>query len=333
MIADRTARFVGIAVLAVAACATPSPGFAQSVADSDAPRERHSSLSWVRTDGAESCIAATQLARTIEARLGRPVFVSAADAEIAVEGRAERTATGFRAVLVITDADGVTLGDRTLESDAATCDELGELVAITVALMIDPLTAPPEPPPTPTSVPEPEPEPAPAPRHRLEFDATLVAAVGIAPSPTIGGQATFLARPPSFVPLVLEGSLMPFATVDLGAGDRARFVQVLAGIAICPLWTRLGSVELHGCVGLDAGARIVTGDAARVDETERLLIQARATMRAHWDLGRRFTLRAGLHLAVPFRRAAITADGGATTLFSPPPVAGMLDLGIGVHFP
>lgn len=108
-------------------------------------RERSSSLSWVRMPGAEGCIASASLARAVETQLSRSVFVSAAEGELAVEGRAERRDDGWRAVVQASDRNGEILGERTLESNAATCEELGEMVTVAVALMIDPLTRPPSP--------------------------------------------------------------------------------------------------------------------------------------------------------------------------------------------
>src|SRR5690606_16218881 len=84
-----------------------------------------SSLSWVRMPGAEGCASSAALARAVEERLARRVFVSAADADLAVEGRAERTQAGWRAVLSVTQADGTVLGERTLESAEPECEALG----------------------------------------------------------------------------------------------------------------------------------------------------------------------------------------------------------------
>lgn len=321
-----------LALVAVAVFANASG----ARADQPATEARHSSLSWVRTAGAESCLASAPLARAVEERLGRSVFVSASAGEIAVEGRAERTSDGFRAVILVTDAAGATLGERTLESTSVACDELGEMVTLTIALMIDPLTAPdPSPPPEPVVVERVERVEVPLPRaatHRIEVDATLVGAIGTLPSASVGGQISLVARPPNFVPLVLEGGFFPFGTAANGTGD-ARFLELYAGLAICPAYHRFTTVELHACVGADAGAMLVRGHASGVDDTERILGRARASLRVHWDVYGRLTLRAGVHFVVPFRHEPYTSGGGASTLYTPSPVAGMLDLGLGVHFP
>jgi uncharacterized protein YbjT (DUF2867 family) len=81
-------------------------------AASDGPRT--SSLSWERLPGAESCIATQDLARAVERRLRREVFVSAARADISVEGRVERTSasSGWRALVETRSPTGALLGTQ-----------------------------------------------------------------------------------------------------------------------------------------------------------------------------------------------------------------------------
>ena len=55
-----------------------------------AAAQRTSSLSWVRLEGADQCIGAQELARRVEERVGRRVFVSASQAELSLEGHVER---------------------------------------------------------------------------------------------------------------------------------------------------------------------------------------------------------------------------------------------------
>ena len=57
---------------------------------------RTSSLSWLRMPGADACIATQALARSVEERLGRHVFVSASAADVSVEGRIEKRGKGPR---------------------------------------------------------------------------------------------------------------------------------------------------------------------------------------------------------------------------------------------
>jgi hypothetical protein len=213
--------------------------------------------------------------------------------------------------------------------------------------MIDPLTAPEpraggedaRPPPPPqvivrterVEVPVPVPAPAPpAPRWRVEFDAAVLGALGALPTATLGGVATVIVEPPGFIPLALEGALLPFSRAEQRGGGHADFLQVHAGLQLCPLALRERGLALHGCLGADAGAVLVIGGDVALDERERLIGQAHAVLRGHWDVIGPLTIRLAVHLLVPFRHEPFTTAGDA--FYAPEPVAGMLDLGAGVHF-
>lgn len=307
---------------------------------------RTSSLSWVRLEGAEICIASAALARAIEEQLDRHVFVSAADASLAVEGRVERADDRWRAVIAVVDGEGQSLGERTLESGEESCDQLGSMIAVAIALMIDPLTAPdPDPGPDPDPDPDPDPvviirrvevpvpaEPDPGQAWRFEVDAALVGSVGLVPTPMIGGLSTVILRAPNFVPVAIEGALYPFSRAE-PANGHADFLHVHAGLQICPLWFRENGLALHACLGADAGAVIVVGGDLEIVENERLIGQGHVAIRGHWDVIGPLTVRAGLHLLVPFRHEPFiaTVGGMPSTVYTPEPIAGMLDIGLGIH--
>jgi hypothetical protein len=86
-------------------------------ARADPPRT--SSLTWTRATGAEDCIGALDLARAVEERLGRPVFVSASSAQLTIDGRIERRASsqGWRAVVTLRSAKGEDLGVLDYDSE------------------------------------------------------------------------------------------------------------------------------------------------------------------------------------------------------------------------
>jgi hypothetical protein len=334
-------------------------------------QSRTSSLSWVRLDGAETCIAGPDLARAVEARLARSVFVATPTAEIVVEGRAERVGVGaaarWRAVLHITDTSGALVGDRIVESGAASCDELGRIAAVAIALMIDPVTAPrsdtpppdvtpPDTPPsdtpppdvtspdttppdtappdvTPpdTTPPEETPPAPPASGWRFEVDVALLAALGVVPGLGLGGQSTFVIVPPGFVPLIVEGTLIPFARSE-SAGARVDFLRVVGGVQICPLALRGARVALRGCVGADIGAMFVLDASVALREREKVLVNGHLAVVGTWRAAGPFLLRAGLHLLVPFRGVAFTREDTGAEVYAPGIVAGMVDLGVGVEF-
>ncbi len=116
----------------------PSLVMSQAEAESPAP-----ALSWVRERGAEACIASVDLARKVEAMLGRMVFVSAAEADLVVEGyvRSREPLYGpqeFRALLMVSDASGKILGSRELTSPGPDCSELDEALALVIAVTLYP---------------------------------------------------------------------------------------------------------------------------------------------------------------------------------------------------
>lgn len=82
---------------------------------------------------------------------------------------------------------------------------------------------------------------------------------------------------------------------------------------------------------MDAGAVLVIGGDLPVDERERAIGQGHAELRGHWDVVGPLTVRLGLHLLVPFRQGEAFTSAGAP-FYTPEPVAGMVDLGAGVHF-
>ncbi|HRH01182.1 MAG TPA: hypothetical protein PLR99_33325, partial [Polyangiaceae bacterium] len=128
-----------VAVLALALAATVAP----LVAAADGrgapdPKKRTSTLGWLRLGGADACVATQPLARAVEERLGRTVFVSPADADVSVEGRIERRGQGFSATIVLRDAEGKALGTRTLERAEPRCEALTESLVLIIAVMIDP---------------------------------------------------------------------------------------------------------------------------------------------------------------------------------------------------
>jgi hypothetical protein len=94
-------------------------------------------LNWVRLAGAESCIASVELAKRVEQRLGRAVFVRANDAIIVIEGRVgPNRAGGFASVIRVSDADGTLYGVRELSVADADCHKLDEIVSLVMAITI-----------------------------------------------------------------------------------------------------------------------------------------------------------------------------------------------------
>lgn len=320
---------------------------------------RTSTLGWTRDDGAEPCIGTIELAAKVEALLGRPVFVSAAKAEVSVEGRViKATPSGFSATIAIADARGVSQGRRTIDTPDADCKGLAEPVALAIALMIDPNAslAPPEkvdpPPEKPPEVivrekvvereervyvPTPPPVPAepPAPPMVLHGYVGAVMALGLAP--ISGGFTTGITiAPESFVPLAGSLTLVLPNGKDLG-GPTLEVTQFQAAGYICPLATRGEILFAELCAGGQFGFLVAEGDGFAREQSRIAPLLAPAI---HGRFGARvmspFAVSAGGTLGVPLLRQTFVyddANGAKQEAFSPTPVSGQLDVTVGVVIP
>lgn len=240
---------------------------------------RTSSLSWLRMPGSESCIATQALARSVEERLGRHVFVSAAEADVSVEGRIEKRGAGWHSVITIRDGKGALLGTRELDRADGACTTMNDPLALVIAVMIDPEAklvtsssppplppaaapaAPPAPAAAPAAPPPAAPPPAgpsdvdmgPKPRAkepwRFQGDAVVTMNSGIAPGVDPGGSIAGTLFLPNGIPIGLRGYGSLFlptkATAD---GASASFDQFYLGSAICPTLRR-PTVTLMLCFG------------------------------------------------------------------------------------
>jgi len=112
------------------------------LASSTSARADEASLSWVRLDGAETCIAAPELARLVEARIGRAVLQPPTRADLSLEARvAPHRAGGWVAVVDVNDRAGRRLGRRELRVAAGSCSELDRPASLIISLIIDPNAA------------------------------------------------------------------------------------------------------------------------------------------------------------------------------------------------
>ncbi|HSO39071.1 MAG TPA: hypothetical protein VLT33_41375, partial [Labilithrix sp.] len=187
--------------------------------------KRTSSLAWVRLEGAESCIAGSALARSVEERLRRKVFVSASDADISVEGSiGPAPKSGFRAVLRVTARDGTVLGTRDVETRSTHCDAIDEKLSLIVSVLIDPDGgAAEEPAPAPLAPPPSVVErervvvvhdapPPPVERWRFALTVGATGLAGLQPGIGFGIGASAVLHPPHFWGVLLGGGLAASST-------------------------------------------------------------------------------------------------------------------------
>ncbi|WP_438014872.1 hypothetical protein WMF18_28790 [Sorangium sp. So ce315] len=364
MIARRAARLALVAAaLAAALLAGARPARAS-------PGEQTASLSWVRLAGAEACVGARALAQAVEARLGRAALVSAARAELTVEGRVEPGGSGgWRAVLAVADADGAVLGTREIATASPRCRAIDDELALAIALMIDPSAklSPGAPPAAPAPAPAPAPSPAPLPAPpaapapppapapqvivqrvlipvsppaplppwRVEIGAGLLFGLGLLPSPGVAAALRARLTPPRFWSFEVGGAVWLPDEATTGAAS-TRFTWGEGFVSACPV--SLGSeTRLAACAGVRLGALRAGGLGFRVDRSDERLtaggtLDARLTRRLVGPL----TAGGGLGLIVPFVRDTfyyVDAQGQDREVFQMAPLAGTADVLLGVEFP
>jgi hypothetical protein len=327
-------------------------GLIAGAAHADAPKK--SSLSWVRLDGAESCVATQPLARAVEQRLGRSVFVSASEAELSVEGRVEKKKS-WRAHVEVRDAQGKLLGKRDLESTAASCDSLTAPLALVLAVMIDPdaalgggTKADPTPPPNTSGGNDPgsviiirEPAPKPKPKKelwRLETNAGFVVAPGLLPGLGFGLEASSLLTTPLAPIAGMADVVYLFENERTTIDTSIRISHVRGALGICPLqleagaWSGsdrkdrfVGSLCAGGGLGVLLSRTIgpLADGRTQANITLDLALGARASVRLFGPI------IGGLQtqLLVPILRDKI---GG---IYQQGPIAGLGTLFLGVRIP
>jgi hypothetical protein len=312
--------------------------------------KRTSSLAWVRLEGAESCIAAPALAQSVEARLGRKVFVSASDADITVEGTIGRAPkAGFRAQLRVTAKDGTILGSRDVETRAASCDAIDEKLSLIVSVLIDPdaSMAPEETPPPAPAPPQAviererivvvhdEPH-APPPPWRFELSVGVMGTVGLQPDIGLAFAPSVLLTPPRFWGIRAGGGIAATTSTDAKGGASADASLAHGTLALCPLATRGGRVEALACAGALVGALRARGIGFDTTTTTSSLVAGPFAMgRASLKIVGPLVTSLGLNLVVPIAHAEIgyLTASGENALFRTSAIGAMAELGIGVQLP
>lgn len=186
-------------------------------------------LSWVRAEGAGTCITPQSLQGAVAVRLGRDPFQG--EARQWIEGVVFADGGGFTVQLFERDAAGNTVGARTLREVAGECRELDDAVALAVALIIDPtaklgpqqdageLEPQQEPGPSDqTAAPPPAASEIPPPAGRPCPACTRCRA---APTGVAEGRAGSPRSPGLVVSPVIVGSVFPEAAVGVEAAVRA----------------------------------------------------------------------------------------------------------------
>ncbi|WP_437963500.1 hypothetical protein WMF04_27660 [Sorangium sp. So ce260] len=319
--------------------------------------EQTASLSWVRLGGAEACVGARALAQAVEARLGRAALVSAARADLTIEGRiAPGDGGGWRAVIAVADAGGALLGTREIATPSRRCDAIDDDLALAIALMIDPdaRLSPGPPPPAPPAPPAPPPAPPPqvvvqrilipasppAPRAppapwRLEIGAGPLFGLGLLPAPGVAATIRARVTPPGFWSFEVGGAV--WAPNEATAGALAtRFSWGEGFVSACPV--SLGDeTQLSACAGVRLGAMSTGSFGFDVNLAEdRITAGGALDVRLARRLLGPLTAGIGLGLVVPLVRDTFyytDTQGQDRQVFRMAPLGGTADILLGVRFP
>lgn len=333
------------------------------------PAPIRASLAWARADGAESCIAAPELARAIEARLGYAVFGSPTSADVTLEGSIAPAAPGpgYRASFRVLDAKGAVLGERKVEGADPSCRALDDRAVLVASILVDdaarekklaasapatvsasataplpsgsasaaPSVVPSSAPVAPSASATP-PREAPDPGVKLAVDVGLGVTTGLQPGVGLGLAATAFVRPPRFVPFYVGAGLYPATRSTVGRGGEIAADVKLGTAGLCPLALGEGRASLLVCGGVLVGGLDARGDG--FDESYGGLavlvsgvLQARATVRLVGPLALYGAL--GGHFAL-VRAEIAYREGLASKVGYASDALGLFsELGLGLRFP
>jgi hypothetical protein len=312
-------------------------------------------LSVERGPGAETCLGAAQLKRSVERRLKRRVFVDDAAASLRLRVRFVARQTEIEARIELSSIDGSPRGVRSLVT-AGHCSALDDSLALSVALLVDeppdpiapvePASAeagekstnspasPSKPRPTPlvpkTTITIPPEVAAPREPWHARLGVAGKVAWGALPSirPAVAVALGILPR--AFVPVLLQGEAFWPANAERDSTSGARFHLLRVGLALCPvLWQKPGrGVSL--CLGQQLGWLTVDGYGFDHDsKQQRLGYSLIAGGEGRLRLFPPVSIRGYVGGEVPLVRDRFSSAGrDASELFRASPIALVAEIGL-----
>ncbi len=278
----------------------------------DAQTAHRYAVEWTTAEGAQSCLQQTELISAVAKLVSAEQLTQPEQADRVILGRGEHPGS-WRATLTVVDAAGNPLGEREIQSDAPSCNELSASVALAIALIIDPdrIPAPAaafeEPPASAPPVPESSSrlsiDSRPPPRRAVKGGAVLLS--GVLPAVAIGAQLEF------WQPLVRTNSLR-FALAYFGAQTievsgrpevSVKLYLVTARAAYCPQLGNHRKVSVFACAGIESGLMVARGQGGGYDNTPaRALFALDGALTVDWALvGPWATSLTGGAALAPFR--------------------------------
>ncbi|HVY25206.1 MAG TPA: hypothetical protein VHB79_01590 [Polyangiaceae bacterium] len=304
-------------------------------------------------NGAEGCLDAPRLKRSVERRLKRRVFVDTDHADLRFVVTFEKHGDELEARIDVSSSDGTSRGSRSLVT-ANHCSALDDSLALSVALLVDqpPDPEPPAPPvdetkpakagtgaPAPTPTP-PKARPTPitipddvaAPREPLHvmLGASAEAAWGLLPGITPAVTLYLKLVPSQFLPITLQGEGFLPASAERNSDSGAHFYLFRAGLSLCPTLSSNAARVLGLCFGQKLGFIEVEGFGFDHDRQERRLTYAlTAGGEGRLRLFAPVSVRAYLGGEVPVVRDRFSSGGrNASNLFETSPVAVAAEIGL-----
>lgn len=299
--------------------------------------------------GADACMDEPRLARSVERRLKRRVFVSEQEADLRFRVRFQIVADQVEARIELSNRDGTSRGTRMLVTTGH-CSKLDDSLALSVALLVD---APPDPEPVAppaTSAeaadPAPPSEPIPArapstieippevaaprePWHAAAL-ASAKASWGVLPSIRPALLLGFRLVPPRFPGVLLYGEAYWPANAERDDVSGARFRLLRAGLSVCPEVASGGRANLGVCIGQTLGWISAEGYGFDRDaKQQRLQYSFILAGEGRLRLFSPVSLRGAAGVELPLVRDRFASAGrNARMLFRPAPLGISAEIGL-----
>lgn len=296
-------------------------------------------LTWVHLAGAGACASGDELAREVEARVGRQVFVSSRDADVVVEGVIGRRGDDWRAIIVARDKQRREIGRRAIvvSEAGATCAAMTMPVVEAIVDLVPAIVIV-------VATEEAKRRNAAAEAKarrrarvaatpvRLESGLSVYGSMGLLPAAdggAVGAGLDALVEPRGARGWV---GAHVFASWWLPReADGAQELRLaLAGAGACVSVVRARGATVRACGHAELGAMHGRASDLRapVRPSSSALVALDAGLRASVPLGGGIAVRAGAALLVPLVRESFVV--GDEEIFRVAPVGGLADVGVGV---
>ncbi len=349
----RAARRLAVALASTGLATLALSSVLASTASADLPRATpvRVHLDYRREPAAATCLSSERLVEAVEARLGRPVFAAASDADLSARLTARRVAGRFVVEVALYDRAQRSLGTRELSTRAPHCSSLDDSVALVLSLAADmpgvvaardassPAPAEAEP----ALIPSPSvrsletplsiPESTYAPRLGARLYPTVGVAVasGFLPSPALGLELGLELKVNQLWPVMLRGTGWSEQRQGVpGTPKGATFSAHSLELGLCPWTARLGGSEASVCASQRLGRVVARGFGfAEPQRHDGWQMHAGLGAALKQDFGPLFlAISAGMLVPLVRRRYFFT-DGVDVTLFEQRWLSGAVAVRVG----